>query len=123
VEILVEAEQAARAGDVLALLEAIAQRTELARRRLDELARTLEDATDAIERRQRATAPAARTPAAAPGGGLAERVSAVELAVAGLSRAEVAARLRAERGVADPEPALDDVFGPGTPPETRLPRR
>ncbi|HEV3000335.1 MAG TPA: hypothetical protein VGW75_06315 [Solirubrobacteraceae bacterium] len=43
---------------------------------------------------------------------------ALELGVAGLSRDEVALRL----GVADPEPVLDAVFGPGTPPGTRLAR-
>lgn len=47
-----------------------------------------------------------------------ELLLALELGVAGLSRDEVAARLRA----ADPEAVLDAVFGPGTPPDARLPR-
>ena len=45
-----------------------------------------------------------------------ELLAALELGVAGLSRAEVARRL----GVG--EPVLDAVFGPGSPPRARLPR-
>ncbi|HEX2085841.1 MAG TPA: hypothetical protein VHF89_09175 [Solirubrobacteraceae bacterium] len=47
-----------------------------------------------------------------------ELLTALELGVAGLSRAEVAAEL----GVAEPDPVLDAVFGRGSPPRARLRR-
>jgi hypothetical protein len=47
-----------------------------------------------------------------------ELLLALELGVAGWSRAEVAAELR----LADPEPVLDAVFGRGTPRAARLRR-
>ena len=47
-----------------------------------------------------------------------ELLTALELGVAGRTREEVAAEL----GVPDPEPILDAVFGPGSPPRARLPR-
>ena len=47
-----------------------------------------------------------------------ELLIALELAVAGLSREEVAARLVVD----DPTPVLDAVFGPGTGSGARLPR-
>ena len=45
-------------------------------------------------------------------------LTALELGVAGLSRAEVAAEL----GVADDAPLLDAVFGTGSPPRARMAR-
>ncbi len=54
----------------------------------------------------------------APARASPELLLALELGVAGLSRDEVALRL----AVADPEPVLDAVFGPGTPPGARLAR-
>ena len=47
-----------------------------------------------------------------------ELLTALELGVAGRSREEVAREL----AVADPEPVLDAVFGPGSSPRARLPR-
>ena len=47
-----------------------------------------------------------------------ELLLALELGVAGMSRAEVAAELR----MADPEPVLDAVFGRGAPCGARLRR-
>ena len=41
----------------------------------------------------------------------AARLVAIEMAVGGSSRAEVEEHLRAELGVAEPQPLLDDVFG------------
>lgn len=41
----------------------------------------------------------------------AARLVAIEMAVGGSSRAEVEEHLRAQLGVAEPEPLLDDVFG------------
>ena len=49
------------------------------------------------------------------------RLVAIEMAVAGSTRGEVALRLRTEFGVQRPDPFLDDVFGSGTGPETRMP--
>jgi hypothetical protein len=48
------------------------------------------------------------------------RLAAVELAVAGLTRARVGERLVAQHGVRDPEALLDEVFGTGTTPAHRL---
>jgi hypothetical protein len=50
-------------------------------------------------------------------------LAALELAAAGIHRAEVGWRLRAHLRIADPEPALDAVFGTGSPPDARLHRR
>jgi hypothetical protein len=62
-----------------------------------------------------------RRPGAAPPA-LPERarLAAVELAVAGLSRAEVGGRLVSEHAVPDPAPLLDAVFGPHSPPGARM---
>jgi hypothetical protein len=49
------------------------------------------------------------------------RLVAIEMAVGGSSREEVAGRLRAEFGLERPDTVLDDVFGPGTGPQTRMP--
>jgi hypothetical protein len=49
------------------------------------------------------------------------RLVAIEMAVAGSTRTEVALRLRDEFGLQRPDPILDDVFGPGTGPESRMP--
>ena len=49
-------------------------------------------------------------------------LAALELAAAGVDRAEVGRRLREHLRVDDPEPALDAVFGTGSPPDARLPR-
>lgn len=62
-----------------------------------------------------AVAPRRTAPAEGPAPAL---LSALELAVAGLSREEVAGAL----DVADPEPVLDAVFGAGSAPGARLPR-
>jgi hypothetical protein len=49
------------------------------------------------------------------------RLVAIEMAVGGSTRQEVASRLRVEFGLERPDPVLDDVFGPGSSPETRMP--
>jgi hypothetical protein len=49
------------------------------------------------------------------------RLVAIEMAVAGSTRAEVALRLRDGFELQSPDPILDDVFGPGTGPEARMP--
>jgi hypothetical protein len=67
-----------------------------------------------VEERRRSSAP---PPPVAPLRLDATLVSALELAVSGLSRAEVLAGL----GVG--EDVLDAVFGEGSPPDTRLTRR
>jgi hypothetical protein len=57
-------------------------------------------------------------PAAAQDAG---RLVAIEMAVAGDTRENVGRRLQEEFGITDPEQILDDVFGPGTPAESRMP--
>ncbi len=80
--------------------------------RLEELE---EDVAAVAPRRVVPPAPAAVPPAP-------ELLAALELGVAGVPRDQVAERLSAEHGAADPEPVLDAVFGAGSPPRTRLPR-
>ena len=84
-----------------AILEAVEREVSA---RLEELER------DAEPVEMRRIAPLARP---AP-----ELLTALELGVAGRSRAEVAEAL----GVADPAPVLDAVFGAGSAPAARLPR-
>lgn len=50
----------------------------------------------------------------------AARLVAIEMAVGGSSRAEVEQHLRADLGVAEPEPLLDDVFGVASTAGSRL---
>ena len=50
-------------------------------------------------------------------------LAALELGAAGIERNEVGRRLREHLRIEDPEPALDAVFGTGSPPEARLHRR
>ena len=68
----------------------------------------------AAERRRQGLPPGARIDPAL--------LRAVELAVAGLEREQVAGRLLAEHGVRDPGPLLDAVFGAGSAPSDRLRR-
>jgi hypothetical protein len=68
-----------------------------------------------LEAEAATVAPRRVTPGSPPA---PELLLALELGVAGLSRAQVAAELR----VPDPEPVLDAVFGPGSPPRARLRR-
>jgi hypothetical protein len=58
-------------------------------------------------------------PVAAPSPGAA-RLVAIEMAVGGSARADVERHLRDALGVADPEPLLDDVFGPASHAGSRL---
>ena len=51
------------------------------------------------------------------------RLAAVELAVAGLTRAEVRRALVAEHGLARPDALLDAVFGAQAPGDARMPLR
>jgi hypothetical protein len=50
----------------------------------------------------------------------AARLVAIEMAVGGASRADVERHLRDELGVGEPEPLLDDVFGPASHAASRL---
>lgn len=85
---------------------------------------------DAVERevRARAAAMAEGGEAAGPDPSLPPLrldgvlLAALELAAAGVDRAEIGRRLREHLRVDDPEPALDAVFGTGSPPDARLPR-
>jgi hypothetical protein len=80
------------------IVEAVAERAEHARRRLDDLAAALDGAPPAP---------------AAPGPAGPVRLAAIELAVAGADRAATAASLCQQFPQADLGPVLDDVFGPG----------
>lgn len=69
-------------------------------------------------------APALPEDAPAPGGATTSetaRLVAVEMAVAGYPRAQVGERLRQQYGVGDPARILDEVFGPGTGADSRVP--
>jgi hypothetical protein len=50
----------------------------------------------------------------------AARLVAIEMAVGGSSRAEVEEHLREQLGVGEPQPLLDDVFGPASHAGSRL---
>jgi hypothetical protein len=95
------------------LLEAVERE---AADRLDELGHAApHDAPDGL----RHTPPG---PTPRDGGAGPELLAALELGIAGLSRSDVADRLRAEHRVTDPEPFLDAVFGTGSSPHVRLRR-
>ena len=46
---------------------------------------------------------------------------AIQMAAAGSTRAQIESHIRETVGVADPRPILDDVFGPGAPPDATVP--
>lgn len=92
------------AARLLTVVEAVAERAEEARRRLDELSATLDDLA-----RRVGDAPAPPRPAAGPSDPM--RLAAIELAVSGAGRAETAEHLRARFPDADPAAVLADVFG------------
>jgi hypothetical protein len=46
---------------------------------------------------------------------------AIEMAVRGSTRQQVANRLRGEFGLDQPDSVLDDVFGPASGPSSRMP--
>jgi hypothetical protein len=48
------------------------------------------------------------------------QVVAIQMAAAGNTRADVESHIRESLGVEDPEPVLDEVFGPGTPGYARV---
>jgi hypothetical protein len=68
-------------------------------------------------------ASAAAAAAALPAGTRTDgaRLVGIEMAVAGYSRGEVEHRLVREYGLADPQSILDDVFGPGSTRDSRMP--
>jgi len=115
-------------GQILALVDQVVAATEAAKRRLDELAATIDELTHRVDAalRQAPAAPAPPPPradVAAPSEGASStaRLVAIEMAVGGATRSETEARLRDELGTADPQPILDDVFGAGSAPGARMP--
>jgi len=65
--------------------------------------------------------PPAELPAAPASGPGAARLLAIEMAVGGATRAQVAERLHERYGLTDPREILDDVFGGGTAGSSTLP--
>jgi hypothetical protein len=63
----------------------------------------------------------APVPSNVPAASEGARLVAIEMAVGGASRGEVGERLTQEFGVVDPSVILDDVFGAGTAPGSRMP--
>ena len=91
----------------------------------DEVTQRARALLDAIERaaEHRQARPGAPSPLATdPLRADATLLTAVELGVAGLTRAEVEQRMRDDHGVEDPARMLDAVFGPGTGNDARLRR-
>lgn len=118
------------ADELAATIRALITGAEEARRRLDELSRAI----DALAHRASGAtvgAPAAATeterprpPAGTDSETLAStaRLIAIEMAVGGASRLEVQRRLTDQFGITEPRGLLDDVFGRGSDPGTRMPR-
>jgi hypothetical protein len=100
-------------AEVAALAEQVRATMEAVRARLDELTARV----DALVA-QLAQQPSA---ASAPAAHDAPRLLAIELAVAGATRADVDAELRRRFGVVSTGPLLDEVFGVGSAPGARLP--
>jgi hypothetical protein len=105
----------ATAAQLAALAEQVRLTIETVRTRMDELTARV----DALAA-QLATPPAP-SPPPTPGADDAPRLLAVELAVAGATRADVDARLRERFGVSSTAELLDEVFGVGSAPSARLP--
>jgi hypothetical protein len=80
-----------------------------------------------------ASTPRAPEPAPEPSGPASERrapgqpsangarMVAIQMAAAGSTRVQVESHIRETVGVPDPSPILDEVFGPGSPPEATVP--
>jgi len=118
---------AARADDVTdeqlaALAEQVRVTVEAVRRRIAELDARV-DALAAQLAQASAQAAAQPSPPSAPATPAddAPRLLAVELAVAGATRADVDARLRQRFGLSSTVELLDEVFGVGSAPSARLP--
>jgi hypothetical protein len=107
----------ATAAQLAALAEQVRLTVETVRTRMDELTARV----DALA--AQLGAPAAPQPPSppTPGADDAPRLLAVELAVAGATRADVDARLRERFGVSSTAELLDEVFGVGSAPSARLP--
>lgn len=111
----------ASAAQLAALAEQVRLTVETVRIRLDELTARV----DALAAQQAAPAGAPLAPLPRPPRPAdpddAPRLLAVELAVAGATRADVDARLRERFGVSSTAELLDEVFGVGSSPSARLP--
>lgn len=120
-------ELGAAADRLMALVDDVVAQTESVRARVKEVERSL----DALSRQISAPAEATPSPIApepiAPEAADEDQTSdtarlmAIEMAVSGSSRREVAERLIGDFGVANPAPILDDVFGAGSADDSRMP--
>jgi hypothetical protein len=96
---------------LLALAEELAAQTRDARTRVDALGATLERLGEQIAERS-APPPRAHPPTAYDARRATARLVAVEMALGGASRAEVAEVVTRAFGVAEDDAFLDDVLGP-----------
>ena len=113
------------AGDrLMALVDHVVEQTEGVRVRVREVEESL-DLLSAelagLERGDQEMVVRAPVRAAPLEGSQAARLTAIEMAVSGCSRGEVAQRLRQEFQTADATPILDDVFGAGSHDSSRMP--
>lgn len=112
----------ARAEGVLHLLDEASE----ARRSLDRMLRALSEAADEIAFEVSAAslgprAEAPETPAAGYGAAEGDREAAIQMAAAGATRSQVDAHLREFSDTGDPTGLLDQVFGPATGDDARVP--
>jgi hypothetical protein len=97
--------------DVTARARRIADLADMALEQVDSTRRAVEDLLAEVDRA--AAAPVVRLEPVAQEGLDSARLVAIEMAVAGRSREEVGAHVRANFAITDVEALLDDVFGPG----------
>ena len=97
--------------DVTARARRIADLAEMALEQVDAACRAVEELLAEVDRD--APAPVVRLEPVSQAGLDSARLVAIEMAVAGRSREEVGAHIRAHYDLTDVEALLDDVFGPG----------
>jgi hypothetical protein len=106
------------------ILERLAE-AEAIRASFERLARALADAADRLGDQIRSGSPPTAGAEREPNleGRRVERArhAAIRMAAAGTTKAEVAAHLRDWLQVADPDSVVDDIFGPGSGDQSRVP--
>jgi hypothetical protein len=98
--------------DATSRAQRIADLADLALEQVEATRRAVEELLAEVDRSAAAAAPVVRLEAVPETGLDSARLVAIEMAVAGRTRAEVAAHIRAAYELSDVDALLDDVFGP-----------